>query len=614
MKILLVEDDRYTVARVIEILAQQYTIDVATESETALQLIQSHEYDLLIVDVVLPGLDGISFCCYLREQNYQMPILLLSVRASTSDRIFGLNAGADDYLVKPFDPVELIARVRALLRRRETIVSPALTWGTLRLFPDTRRLTWKGKSLNLTAKEFSLLQLFLENPLRIFSKDAILDRLWTAAESPKEGTVAAHIKGLRQKLKAAGVKVEVIETIYGVGYRLESPPESEQPAQSSPVPLINIDRRQAQQEVMAVAAEVLQEIEASLSEEIALFEQVIAQLSSGNLELELRRQAEIRAHQLAGSLGSLMSGGFGIAQQIELLLQGEMALGQAQARQLEHLVELLKQALTAAPATIAIPPVRTPSARLLAIDDDRILINQLRLAAIAAGFELEIATTLANGRRAIAQNPPDAILLDLNFGDDAEDGLTLLAELDEQNSSIPVLVFTVRDSLADRVAVTRLGGRAFLHKPIAIDEVLNAVAQAIVPTPTPEAKIVVVDDDPQILETFVELLPAWGLQVTTLAEPQRFWEVLTTTAPDLLILDVAMPQFNGIELCQVVRHDPQWEDLPILMLVERENSDLIHQIFTAGADDYVSKPIVAPELVTRILSRLERTRLRQKPI
>lgn len=611
MKILLVEDDRYTVARVTEILAQQYALDVAADSETALQLIQSNDYDLAILDVMLPGLDGISFCCYLREQNYQMPILLLSARTSTSDRVFGLNAGADDYLVKPFDAAELTARVRALLRRRDTIIPLVLTWGTLRLFPDTRRVTWQGRSLNLTTKEFSLLQLFLENPLRIFSKDAILARLWTAAESPKEGTVAAHIKGLRQKLKAAGVKVEVIETIYGVGYRLGSPPDLEQPAQSSPVPQINIDRSQAQQEVMAVAAEVLQEIEASLSQEIALFEQVIAQLSTGNLKLELRRQAENHAHQLAGSLGSLMSGGFAIAQQIELLLQGETVLGQAEARQLQHLVELLKQALIATPTTIAIPPARIASARLLVIDDDRILLNQLRLAAIAAGCELEIATTLADGRRAIAQNPPDAILLDLNFGDDAEDGLSLLAELDEQNSAIPVLVFTVRDSLIDRVAVTRLGGRAFLHKPISTEEVLKAVAQAISPIPNSEAKVLIVDDDIQILETCVELLPAWGLQVTTLAEPQRFWEVLTTTVPDLLILDVAMPQFHGIELCQVVRHDPKWEDLPILMLVERANSELIHQIFTAGADDYVSKPIVAPELVTRILSRLERTRLRR---
>ncbi|KJH70887.1 response regulator [Aliterella atlantica] len=615
MKILLVEDDRYTVAKIREILAQhQYVVDVAADSERAMQLMQSYEYDLLIVDVVLPELDGISLCCYLREQNYQMPILLLSARASVSDRVFGLNAGADDYLVKPFDPAELIARVSALLRRREPFVSPALTWGSLRLFANTRRVTWQGKPLNLTAKEFGLLQLFLENPQRIFSKDLILDRLWTAAESPKAGTVAAHMKGLRQKLKAAGVKVEIIETIYGVGYQLGSPSDLEQPVQGSPVSPIKIEPSPAQQEVMAVAAEVLQEIRASLNEETALFAQVTAQLSAGTLSRELRRQAERHAHQLTGSLGSLgISQGFEAAQQIELLLQGEMALGQTATRQLQHLTDLLKQALVATPAPIVLPSAKIASARLLVIDDDRILVNQLRLAAVAAGIDLEIATTLADGRKAIAQNPPDAILLDLNFGDNIEDGLMLLVELDEQNSSIPVLLFTVRDSLSDRVAAARLGGRAFLHKPISISEVLNAVAQVIDSPSTPEAKILVVDDDPQILETFVDLLPAWGLQVTTLAQPQRFWELLTTAAPDLLVLDVSMPQFSGIELCQVVRHDPQWENLPILMLLERENTDLIHQIYVAGADDYVSKPIVAPELVTRILNRLERIRWRQQP-
>jgi DNA-binding response OmpR family regulator len=228
--------------------------------------------------VVLPGLDGISFCCYLREQNYQMPVLLLSARASVSDRVFGLNAGADDYLVKPFDSTELIARVRALRRRREAFVSPTLTWGALRLFPETRRVTWQGKPLNLTAKEFSLLQLFIENSQRIFSKDVILDRLWAAAESPKGGTVAAHIKGLRQKLKAAGVKIEVIETIYGVGYQLGSPPEPEQLVQSSSVPPIKIEPSPAQQEVMAVAAEVLQEFHISLK--LALWLEVLRSLLS----------------------------------------------------------------------------------------------------------------------------------------------------------------------------------------------------------------------------------------------------------------------------------------------------------------------------------------------
>ncbi|MDZ4875749.1 MAG: Regulator of RpoS [Chroococcidiopsis cubana SAG 39.79] len=615
MKILLVEDDRYTVAKIIEILAQhQYVVEVAADSEKAIQLMQSYEYDLLIADVVLPGLDGISLCCYLREQNYQLPILLLSVKASVSDRVFGLNAGADDYLVKPFDSAELVARVGALLRRREQFVSPALTWGALRLFPNTRRVTWQGKPLNLTAKEFRLLQLFLENPQRIFSKDVILDRLWTATESAKAGTVAAHMKGLRQKLKAAGVKVEIIETIYGVGYQLGSPLDLEQSVQGSPVLPIKIEPSPAQLEVMAVAAEVLQEIRASLNEETALFEQVIAQLSAGTLERELRRQAERHAHQLAGSLGSLgLSQGFEAAQQIELLLQGEMALRQTATRQLQYFVELLKQALVAIPMPIAPTSPRIASARLLVIDDDRILVNQLRLAAVAAGFNLEIATTLADGRRAIAQNPPDAILLDLSFNEDTEDGLKLLAELDEQNSSIPVLAFTVRDSLTDRITVTRLGGRAFLHKPISISEVFNAIAQVIDPPPIPEAKILVVDDDPQILATFVELLPAWGLQVTTLAQPQRFWELLRTAVPDLLVLDISMPQFSGIELCQVVRHDPRWENLPILMLLERENADLIHQIFMAGADDYICKPIVAPELITRLLNRLEGIRLRQQP-
>jgi DNA-binding response OmpR family regulator len=122
----------------------------------------------------------------------------------------------------------------------------------------------------------------------------------------------------------------------------------------------------------------------------------------------------------------------------------------------------------------------------------------------------------------------------------------------------------------------------------------------------------VVDDDPQVLAVMRSLLEPWGLKLTTLDEPRHFWTILEEFAPDLLVLDVEMPHFNGIELCQVVRNAPRWSGLPVLFLTVHTDASTVHQVFSAGADDIVSKPIVGPELVTRVLNRLERVQLLRK--
>ncbi|MGG6270459.1 response regulator [Leptolyngbya sp. AN03gr2] len=615
MRILLIESEPSTAATIATALsAQQHSIDSVDRSQMALEMIQAYDYDLLILDAGT-DLEGISLCRSLRSQNYFAPVLMLMTTASSRDRVQALNAGVDDCLVKPFDIAELVARVQSLLRRRSTSFTATLTWDALQLHPDTRRVTWQSIPLNLTAKEFRLLQLFLENPLRIFSKDVILDRLWDASEAPGEGTVAAHVKGLRQKLKTIGISSEVIETIYGLGYRL-NPPPTERQSTSRPLP----ERTALQQEILAEVAAVQAELRASLNEEIAVFEQVAAQLATGQLEPSLRQQAQYQAHQLIGTLGSIgLPGGSQVAQQIDQLLQETESLGQTEARQLLQLVRSLSNALEATPA-VAIPTLvpKVQPSRLLIIDDDVVLTKLLRQAAIAAGFQVEIATTLQQGREILRRSntsdtpPPNAVLLDLIFPDSDEDGLSLLSELAEQNSTIPVVALTVRNSLRDRITVARLGGQAFLHKPISLTEVLRVVTKLLNPAPPPEAKILIVDSEPKLLEQLIELLPPWGLQVTTLADPEQFWEVLTATAPDLLILAVEMPKFSGIELCQVVRQAPQWADLPILLMTPYGDADIIHQVFDAGADDFVGKPIIPPELIARITRRLEWSRLRRR--
>jgi diguanylate cyclase (GGDEF)-like protein len=138
---------------------------------------------------------------------------------------------------------------------------------------------------------------------------------------------------------------------------------------------------------------------------------------------------------------------------------------------------------------------------------------------------------------------------------------------------------------------------------------MEAIAQAMERHRTTEARVMIVDDDPQVLATLRTLLEPWGIKLSTLENPLRFWNALEATSPDLLVLDVQMPQISGIELCQVVRNDPRWSALPVLFLTAHTDAETMHRVFEVGADDYVTKPIVGPELITRILNRLERSHL-----
>jgi DNA-binding response OmpR family regulator len=226
---------------------------------------------------------------------------------------------------------------------------------------------------------------------------------------------------------------------------------------------------------------------------------------------------------------------------------------------------------------------------------------------------MKIAPNITAARSRLALSMPDVMLLDLSFAETEEDGLTLLRELTERSPNLPIIVFTGRDSLADRLAVSRLGAKQFLHKPATTEQIFRAIARVLPSPKTSEAKVLIVDDDPVMLVKLSALLTPWGLEVTNLKEPQQFWEVLISTEPDLVVLDLEMPIVSGLELCQVVRQDIQWENLPILVVTAHTAPESLQQAFAAGADDFITKPVLGPELVTRVLSRIKRTRPLLKP-
>ncbi len=675
VRILLVEDDPAT-RNLLEnnLIAQAYNVDVAMDGQSAIDLTQHIDYDLVILDVEIPKIDGISVCKHLRTKNYQMPILLLTGHDLTSDRVIGLDAGADDYMIKPFNLLELLARIRALLRRSSVNTSSLIIWGELQLDRTLKEISHGDCLLRLTPKEYGILELLLLNPQRILSRSDFLDRLWELEEPPTESTISSHIKALRQKLKAAGATQNFIETIYGFGYRLrylegKTPINLEKPLDKAPEHIPEKSLEQVPQNPGLDAIETMmlglwERFKDSFQEQLAFLEQVIDISQPEQLLPELQQEAKQTVHKLVGSLGIFgFPQGSVLAKKMESLLATEPPLSRTTLQEMQELMTALRQELRQEPVfytsepkspdhrspheqlsrepdvsldTInplaAMPQANPQFSLVLVVDDDQFLAESLQIeahrqfahGAMLPTLRIEIAPNPSAAQLAIsrceanAQQLPDLILLDLTFAEGKEDGWQWLASLKQQYPQIPVLVFTGRDSLSDRVMAVRLGAQAFLQKPITHAEVFQAIQANLKQTHPLEVpiagKVMAVDDDPMMLHQLSILLSAWGLQVKPLLEPSRFWEVLTKTAPDILLLDIEMPGFNGIELCQVVRNDPQWEHLPILFLTAHQDPAMMIQAFASGGNDYIRKPLQPPELIARVLRLLDPEQGRQQQL
>lgn len=640
MKILLVEDDP-SIGQILAntLIAYRYIVDIATDGQTGLELALQGEYDAILLDVMVPRLDGLTVCRQLRQQGCQTPILILTVKDSAEDIVTGLDAGADDYVTKPCEPSQLIARVRALLRRHgSAMASPVLRWGALCLDPSLIQVTYQQQVVSLSPKEYSLLELFLRHPQRIFSRSSIIDHLWSIDDSPTDAAVTNLIKDLRRKLKSAGMTEELIETVYRLGYRLKAVPREPEhtPNQHDEHNHENHQEnrhehhqenhhgnrekhRLAQEEGLALINQVTQNFKASLGERIEVLEQAVPLIQAGNLNPEQHQQLREAAHRLAGGLGTFgYTRGSELARSLECLLSQEIQFDEPQFRQFTQWLTELKQEI----AKPAIPPTISPQSTpqpmqasapfVLMIDDDKPFIDALQQAAPMRGLQIEMMTDEAVIWERLAQNPPEVILLNLHQADTSDSRLSLLRALKTQFPRIPVLTLAQHDQLDERIAVARLGSERYILKPATLDEVFEAIAQVLPQGSGNEAKVLVVDDDAGMLKMLTVLLQPWGLQVTTLSNPDQFWQVLTSTNPDVLLLDLEMPTFNGIELCQVVRQDSKYGDLPILVVTAHTDIDHIQKVFAAGADDFIGKPIVGPELVSRVMSRIERSRMQRQ--
>lgn len=220
MRVLIIEDNQRLSNSLKEMLvSESYSVDLAFDGEKGEKMAKQESYDLILLDIMLPIKDGISVCRSLREADILVPIIMLTAKGETDDRVLGLDSGADDYLIKPFAIDELMARMRALLRRPQNKFSEKMTFLDLEISPSDHKVIKKGKEIRLTLKEYAVLEYFIRNQGKVVTRDDILEHCWDFAYDSFSNIVDVYIKRLREKLKDKNE--QYIKTIRGVGYKME---------------------------------------------------------------------------------------------------------------------------------------------------------------------------------------------------------------------------------------------------------------------------------------------------------------------------------------------------------------------------------------------------------
>ena len=220
MRVLIVEDQARMAGLLLRSLrGEGIATDLASKGEDALWMAGSTQYNVIVLDVMLPGIDGFETCRRLRADGLRTPVLMLTARDAVTDRITGLDEGADDYLTKPFALTELLARLRALARRGDVEHPPILEVGSLRLDPASRRVWRASQEIELPSKAFALLELFMQNPDIVLSRYQLLEGAWDSGYENRSNVVAVHIRHLRERIDEP-FGLNTIETVRGVGYRL----------------------------------------------------------------------------------------------------------------------------------------------------------------------------------------------------------------------------------------------------------------------------------------------------------------------------------------------------------------------------------------------------------
>ncbi|MBE9066872.1 response regulator [Leptolyngbya cf. ectocarpi LEGE 11479] len=607
MRLLLIDDDEVLMEMLAgRLIKQRYAVDIASNGEIAQEFLDLFNYDLIVLDMLLPDIDGITLCKTCRQKNISCPILMLTAKDDSKDKVRALDAGADDYVVKPFDFEELCARIRALLRRDGQDATSTLKWGALSIAPETFEVFYGDHQLHVTPKEYALLELFVRHPNRVFSLDAIIDNLWAFEDPPSGDAVRTHIKGVRQKLKAGGAPKNFIETVYGLGYRLKAL-ESTVPAEKKPGPDSELPTQADMEAAIAKAWEVHQD---TMQERLTVLAAAVAALDGGQLSPELQHAGRSQAHKLAGSLGCFgFAEGSRLARELEQLLQLDVPLDNEQVFQMTSLVEGLKQNLAKGGSQQAVSTAMASTPQILLLGARAEFSQALMSVGTASGLRIVAVSDLTQAESKIQANSLDGIVIWLPEKG-ATSAMDLLERFGRQVAEKPLLVISDAVDFRQRLIWVQQGADRILPRSTSPQQVIQDLKQLLQDEPT-ATKVMIVDDDIQVLDFLKTILSPWGFQLTTLSDPTQLLKTLETVQPHLLVLDVEMPEVNGLDLCQVLRADDRWQQLPILFLTVHEDIPTKQDAFKVGADDFISKSVMVTDLPMKIKSRLQHRQARE---
>ncbi|MDW8115073.1 MAG: response regulator [Geminocystis sp.] len=616
MRILLVEDD-IRLSKIIRdcLLPEAEVVDVLEEGGSVLDTVKKKDYDVVILDVLLPEKNGIDVCRELRRNEIEVGILLITALNNKKDKIKAFEAGADDYLLKPFDFQELILRVKALVRRNKKSKPQGeiLTYGKLKLDPATRTVKFGEEELTLTRTEYHILKLFLEHPLQILEQDKIINELWEIDATPTATTLRSHIKSLRKKLQQAGLDRDFIQTVYGVGYRLKpSPPEEKQ----------DNNTNDNSQQKLGLA---IQQLWLQHQQDVIQDCQTLSLYIQGK-HPHLSHQEAIRiTHNLVGFLGSLgFTEASEICRQIENILKANQETITPQAsRQILQLLTQLQatlfptQDITAETTITSFPQSPSPTSKpqtyeILVVDENQKIANQLILFVEDPNVNFRFAHTPETAIDYVTRENFHVVILETFWqkveGDVKAINDSILSTLARKQNTTPVVVYTQDDSIENRLYCSAYPISAFLSKENPIPTLWQQVENCLEKNKAVEKKhkILLIDDDKRFVDVLSYKLKTSGLplEVDAMVDSEGFLDKIRKIKPDLMIVDVQMPKLSGLDICRIVKKDPMLSRIPFIFLTGNLTPSLVSQLIKAGGDDFISKSKMDVELYPRIVAQL----------